>query len=210
MVLEVLQGWLTAIATGAGVYVAIGGLNSWRRETTGKRDIELCQAVIERFYEAEHRMDVLRSPYSFASEAASRQKGEHESEDESYRLDLLFVPLARLEAQSAFWSELFSYKFRMRALFGEEAATTFKHIDDAYRSFRAAAVTRYQALHRNPDGLSPETQTKLEERIWAELAEPDEIAVKMREAINAMERVCIPIVRSTRPAKRLTALLKRS
>lgn len=207
--LEVIQGWLTAIATGAGAYVAIGGLNAWRRETTGKRDIELCQAVIERFYEAEQRMNALRSPLSYASEGQTRKRDEGETEDESYRRDILFVPLARLEAQSEFWSEFYSYKFRMRALFGEKAAAAFDIVDDAYRSFRAAAGVRYQALYRNPEGLNVETQMRFEERIWAGLADHDEIANKMSAAINVMEGICIPIVRSTRSTVGISSILKR-
>ncbi|MGN7883616.1 hypothetical protein [Ensifer sp. 22460] len=208
-VLEVIQGWLTAIATGAGVYVAVGGLNAWRRETTGKRDIELCQAVIERFYEAEQRMDALRSPASYASEGKTRQRDESESDEERDRRDHLFVPLARLESQSEFWSEFFSYSFRMRALFGENAAAAFDTVDAALRSFRAAAITRYQALFRNPNGLNAETHQRFEERIWAGYAERDEIAAKMAEAIKAMEAICIPIVRSTKPSALVANFLKR-
>jgi hypothetical protein len=141
-----LQDILTLFATGAGIYVAVGGLNAWKSEMTGKRDIELCQKVVELFYEAEHKMSVLRSPFSDSSESKSRIRGDNETESESERLDTLYVPLARYDSQWEFWSELNSYRFRMRASFGEKAVEPFDLINDALSSFRAAATTRYRVL----------------------------------------------------------------
>lgn len=162
-----LQELLTLVATVAGVYVAIGGLNAWRRETTGKRDIELCQTVIEKFYEAEHKMSVLRSPLSYAHEGDGRAKEPGETEAESERRNHLFTPLARFNAQADFWSEFFSYRFRMRALFGDEASNAFAPVDDAIRSFRATASTRYQVLYQDGRGLNNSSRLGFEQAIWA-------------------------------------------
>ena len=204
-----LQNLLTLVATGAGIYVAVGGLNAWRRETTGKRDIELCQKVIEMFYEAEHKMNLLRSPMSYSHEGAERGKDENETPKETDRRNHLFVPLARFNNQSEFWSEFFSYRFRMRALFDKKAWDAFEPVDDALRSFRAAAITRFNALWSDSRGLSPESQSKFEETIWAGSTNPDEIADKMKEGIAAMQAICVPIVRSTRPWNWLRSLWKR-
>lgn len=207
--IENAQSVLTLFATSAGIYVAVGGLNAWKREMTGKRDIELCQKVIEMFYEAEHRMNILRSPMSYSHEGAERSKAENETEQETERRNNLFVPLARINSQSEFWSEFFSYRFRMRALFGDEASDAFGPADDAYRSFRAAASVRYQALFGNERGLSADSQTSFEKSIWAGTSKPDAIADQMKAAITAMEAICVPIVRSTRPSGRLTEFWKR-
>lgn len=196
-----LQELLTIIATGVGSYVALGGLNAWKRETTGKRDIELCQAVIEKFYEAEHRMRILRSPMSYAHEGDARKGEPNENDDERYRRNMLFVPLARFNEQYEFWTDLLSYKFRMKALFGEETVAAFDKVDQALRSFRAAAQTRYQALYSNQDGLNSESRQMFEKTIWEFGSEEDAIAEQMKEAIREMEKVCIPIVRSTKPNK---------
>lgn len=205
-----LQEILTLIATGAGIYVAVGGLNAWRRETTGKRDIELCQAVIEKFYEAEHKMNVLRSPMSYSNEGEGRAKETHESEAETDRRNHLFVPLARFNAQAEFWSEFFSYRFRMRALFGDRASDAFAPVDDAIRSFRATAVTRYQALYRDAQGLHNDTRRSFDETIWAGVRKPDNIADKMTEGIRLMEAICVPVVRATRPSAQFREWWKRN
>ncbi|MBB6469265.1 hypothetical protein HNQ96_005154 [Aminobacter lissarensis] len=198
-----LQEVLTLVATATGVYVAIGGLNAWRRETTGKRDIELCQTVIEKFYEAEHKMNVLRSPMSYVQEGESRAKEPGEPLSETERRNHLFTPLARYNAQADFWSEFFSYRFRMRALFGNEASEAFAPVDDAVRSFRATASTRYQALYRDKNGLSADSSRSFEQAIWSGTSKPDVIADQMREGIRLMEAICVPIVRATRPSSRL-------
>ena len=194
--IQEFQNLFTLIATATGVYVAVGGLHAWRRETIGKRDLELCQNVIERFYEAEHKMALLRSPASYSWESEKRPKDGLETLEESNRRDTLYVPLARINTQSQFWSELFSYRFRMRALFGESAHDAFNPIDEAYRSFNAAASVRYQALYINPRGMGVPEQARFEQIIWAGTVDPDPIAEKMLSAVSAMEAICVPIVRS--------------
>ncbi|MER8938079.1 hypothetical protein NKH82_01055 [Mesorhizobium sp. M0915] len=176
---------------------------------TGKRDIELCQKVIEIFYEAEHKMNVLRSPMSYSQEGEGRAKEEGETERETDRRNHLFVPLARFNSQSEFWSEFFSYRFRMRALFGDSASDAFRPVDEAVRTFRATAATRYQALFRDERGLNPETSRSFDNKIWAGTSDPDVIADKMKEAIAAMEAMCIPIVRATKPSEWWSGIYKK-
>ncbi len=201
-----LQDLATLGATVIGGYVALGGLRAWRRETIGKRDIELCQTVIERFYEAEHKLGILRSPMSYSEEGATRQREPTESDTEADRRNHLFVPLARFNSQFEFWSEFLSYKFRMKALFGNEAAEAFDIVDRAARSFRAAALTRYNALYRNPEGLNVETRDRFEKVIWEGLDDNDALAKAMKDAIAKMELICIPIVRSTSLRKQLAQI----
>ncbi|MCM2454936.1 hypothetical protein HGO37_05995 [Rhizobium sp. CG4] len=193
--LSVLQNIATLAATAVGVYVAVGGLHAWRRETMGRRDIELCQTVIEKFYEAEHKISRLRSPMSYFEEGSSRKPEIDETEEETNRRNLNFVPIARFNAQYDFWAEFLGYRFRMRALFGDRAVAPFTSVDAALRSFRAAAVTRSQALYKNPNGLNLETLRSFEEVIW-EHSSDDAISKQIKQAIVDMEAVCIPIVRA--------------
>lgn len=193
--LQVLQNIATLMATGVGVYVAVGGLNAWRRETTGKRDIELCQTVIEKFYEAEHKISILRSPMSYINEGNTRQPKNGETEEEKERRNFHFVPLARFNEQYDFWAEFLGYRFRMRALFGDNAVTPFTSVDSVLRGFRAAAITRSQALYNDPNGLNLETLRSMEKVIW-EHPPDDEISRQIKQAITDMEAICIPIVRA--------------
>jgi hypothetical protein len=193
-----IQSLLTLIATGAGIYVAIGGLNAWKRELTGKRDLELCQEVVEKFYEAEEKFRQLRSPFSYSLEGAARAGDASETPQEKDRRDYLFVPLKRWNDQADFWSSFFARKFRMRALFGDEAVRGYDMVDDCLRTFRAAASTRYESLYRGPEELDSRTRRAFEEQLWAGAAKPDKLAERMREAIQEIEKVCIPVLRAER------------
>jgi hypothetical protein len=196
-VIETVQAVLTAAATLTGIYVAVAGLNAWRRETLGRRDLEMCQDVIVSFYEAEQRIRVLRSPVSSSAESVGRPKGEHESESETHLRDIMFVPLARVIQQQDFWVEFFSRRYKMRAMFGGPAEKPFADVDEALWAFRAAAQTRYLMIHGDRLEMDPSTARKLEAAIWA--ADPkDEISTKVRSAIEAMERICAPVVRGKR------------
>jgi hypothetical protein len=205
--LEQTQEIATLAATLIGIWIAASGLNAWKRETTGKRDIELCQKVIEMFYEAEQRMSTLRSPLYYAGEGSERQREDGEGQEETDRRNRVFAPLARLNKQLEFWAEFFSYQFRMRALFGETAVTPFDLVSQALSHFRAAAITRYEGLRDSQSGLDVETRRGLERTIST--IGPDDIGKQMTKAIEEMEAICIPIVRATRPAGLMRRLIKR-
>lgn len=191
--LETIQEVATLVATASGIWIAYSGLDAWKTETLGRRDIDLCQTVIEKFYEAEHKLQVLRSPLSFAHEGAARATSTAESEEDKRRRDLLFVPLARFNEQYEFWSEFLSFRFRMRALFGDEAAECFEHFDEELRSFRAAAQARYRALYNSMDATDV---TDFEKTIWEVDPSKDPISLKVKDTIRAMETICVPIVRN--------------
>ena len=47
-----------------GIWVAIYGIDSWRREHKGKREIELAEDVLALFYEARDAIKYMRFPFS--------------------------------------------------------------------------------------------------------------------------------------------------
>ena len=59
---------LNQISIFVAVWVAIYGIDSWRREHTGKRQIELAEDSLVLFYEASDAIKHMRHPLSFASE----------------------------------------------------------------------------------------------------------------------------------------------
>jgi hypothetical protein len=198
-VLEDLQSIATIAATCVGIYVAVSGLNAWKRETIGRRDLDLCQKVIELFYEAERRVRQLRSPFSQpASESKDRPRQSAEGQQETEFRDSAWVPIARLGSQGPFWDEFFSYKFRMRALFGNGSTEAFEQVDEVLRHFRAAAITRYQCVRGSSYDVDRETLRGFDRTIW-EVARDDDLGSKMSDAVAKMEVICIPKVRAPEP-----------
>lgn len=196
--LDVIQSLLTIGATGVGIYVALNGLNAWKRELTGKRDIDICQKVIEQFYEAESNISQLRWPLSYPeSESSKRPRAETESDQEKRLRDTQYVPLARFEQQREFWADFFSNKYRMRALFGDAPVHAYEDVDKCLREFRGAALTKYQNIRGDKVDIENGLLIKLDAAIW-EMSNDDAISKRMKSAIETMESICIPIVRAAR------------
>jgi hypothetical protein len=209
--LEGVQAIATLLATGAGIYVALNGLRSWKREHTGKRDIELCQKVIESFYEAEQRIMELRSPISFPKvESAERSKQEGENSQDADRRDTYYVPIARYQAQREFWISFLSLKYRMRALFGGSALKPYDEIEQILREFRAAASTRYTTLYNTGElsGGLAETMQAWQRTLWDTTEDTDPLKTRVRAAIERMETICIPIVRGVEESPKWVAKVR--
>lgn len=193
--LDVLQKLVTIGATGVGIYIGLAGLSAWRRQLTGKRDIELCQSVIESFYRADHKVKELRSAFSYPEhESKDRPRAGNESPDEKRLKDTHFVPVARLHSQSAFWDEFFARKFQMRAFFGEGAVKPFDAVDKVLREFRSAALTRYQSVRGDRLELDAELSREFDRILWE--LKNDKTATDIAQATKEMEKICIPIVRA--------------
>lgn len=191
--LDVVQKLVTICATGVGIYVALVGLSAWRRQLTGKRDIELCQSVIESFYRAAHKIKELRSPLSHPEhESKDRPRTDNEGADEKRLRDTHYVPLARLQNQGLIWDEFFARKFQMRAFFGDDATKPFDAIDKVLREFRAAAIARYHAIHGDRLELDAKLSQDFDRILWEV---DDKMAKEVEQAIKDMERICVPIVR---------------
>ncbi|RWD31309.1 MAG: hypothetical protein EOS22_04610 [Mesorhizobium sp.] len=201
--LSSLQTIATIIATGGGTYIAFAGLRTWKSEMKGRRDIELCQHVIALFYEAEEKVRDLRQPMAYpAVESAERPKREGESDAEGRLRDTLYVPIARWRSQRDFWKEFFSYKFRMKALFGQYGAEPFAKVDEALKEFVVAANMRYESIRgdrKEPE--DPDLRKEFDAALWGHPSASDKIAPLMHSAIASMEDVCIPIVQARSPAR---------
>ncbi|MFV0366962.1 MAG: hypothetical protein ACK5KM_00735 [Hyphomicrobiaceae bacterium] len=195
-----LKDAAVVVATLAGTWIAGSGVNAWKREHTGKRDIELCQDVIEDFYKAEQHIRTLRSPMSYPDvESAGRPGRDAETDEQRRNRDTHYVPLARFNGQQEFWAEFFSRQFRMRAIFGDQGKEPFDKIDEVLRRFRAAAVTRYQTFEQPGAERNAELWNNTDRVIW-EVQNDDEINTSVRAAISDMERICMPVVRGEQRA----------
>lgn len=195
---SIIKDMVTMLLAGGGLLLAWSGLSAWKREHVGKRDIELCQSVITSFYEAHDKLRALRSPFAYPeSESEGRARRVSETDDERRVRDQQYVPLARLEKQSAFWSEFFGRRFLMRAIFGERGDAPYLLVEEAIREFRAAAAARYASIHRGRIEIDSETNRGFDRILW-EVSDDDKLNSKMTEAIKKMEDVCVPIIRSGR------------
>lgn len=204
--IDEIQKLATLGATVFGVGIALNGLGTWKREMTGKRDIELCQTVIQKFYEGEEVLSTMRSPMSNSSESAERPRDDHETDGVGRQRDSSYVPVARFIRHIDFWLSLLSYKWQMRALFGDTVVEPFNEVDMIIREFRTAAFMRYE-MTRNDEEQDRDLRRSFQDTLWEHKGDP--ISERMKAAVKSMEEVCIPIVRHNTEAGWLSIQLNK-
>jgi len=63
-----------------GIWVAIYGIDSWRREHKGRREIELAEDVLTLFYEARDVIKYLRHFIGYSHEYSGIEKSPNETD----------------------------------------------------------------------------------------------------------------------------------
>lgn len=92
----------------------------------------------------------------------------------------------------------------MRALFGPEASRPFEKVDEALRTFSAAAPTRYQSIRGERLELSDAAfRQELDAAVWGHPSAQDKIGPLLHAAISQMEDICVPIVQNDSPLSTL-------
>lgn len=114
-----------AIAIIAACWAIISGVGAWKREFIGKRKIELAEEVLATFFEIKDVIATIRNPFSSNSESKSREKGEHETKEESELLDRGYIVFERYEAHKEAFVKFNTLKYRFMASFGPETEDIF-------------------------------------------------------------------------------------
>ncbi len=114
MIMEILIG-LKELALLVGICVAIYGIDSWRREHTGKRQIELAEETLSLFYEAKDAISHIRHPASYVSETDEVVKGENETKKEYDARKSASVVFVRYNSYQELFSKIHSMRYRFMA-----------------------------------------------------------------------------------------------
>jgi hypothetical protein len=199
--MEFTPDWVSAIGSlvvaGSAVFAAYQGaksLKAWRVELIGSKKAELSEDVLSDFYQARDLIKAVHSPFSSPDhESARRERGEFETEDQARALNAHYVPIARIEKHSVFFSDLLAKRYRMKALFGDEVDLAFDHINQSLRKIQSAA-SMMMMVSRRPDGQTNRNLwEEWESLIWEDL-EDDPIAPLVDEAIARIEGICGPVL----------------
>jgi hypothetical protein len=119
---------LGLFATLTTICFAFYGVDSWRREHSGRRQIELAEDTLALFYEAADALKHIRHPASFGSETkdVTRQEGETDAEFSARKnASIVFVRTAKY---SELFNKLHSMRYRFMAQIGKDEATPFEDI----------------------------------------------------------------------------------
>lgn len=195
---KAIPPFLTAGAAIYGVYLAKLGLDKWRRETIGKRKVELAEEVLASFYEARDIITWARFPGSVGSEGSTRPREPGESEDDARRKDSYYVTPERLNKKAEFFAQLQARKYRFAVMFGKDKAKPF---DDVHEIKSKVIVSAHMLIRTHRQGGDPVETAQLSKnrRDWEDtvgwgVSEEDAIARRLDGVIENVEKSCRPII----------------
>src|SRR5690349_11453365 len=94
-----------AVSILAACWAIISGVGAWKREFIGKRQIELAEQLLERFFEVKDAIAFIRNPFSGLEEGKSRQRRPGELQAESELLDRGYIVVERYQKREGVFSE---------------------------------------------------------------------------------------------------------
>ena len=111
-----------------GIWVAIYGIDSWRREHKGKRQMELAEETLALFYEARDVIAYIRNIFSYSSETEGIEKGENESEERFEARKQASVVFKRYNERQELFNKIHAMRYRFMAQIGKEKAKPFEEL----------------------------------------------------------------------------------
>jgi hypothetical protein len=109
----------------AACWAIISGIGAWKREFIGKRQIELAELVLAKFFEARDAIAMIRSPFGHQGEGSTRKRNAAETPEESAVLDNGYVAFERYLTKETVFTELNTLKYRFMASFGPQSEKIF-------------------------------------------------------------------------------------
>lgn len=119
---------LRTVPVGLAALVAIYGIDAWRRELRGKKQVELAEEVLALFYEAKDVISAIRSVVGYMGEGKTRKRGPNEKPEDSEALDSAYVVFERYQGRQELFNRIHALRYRFRVHFGDEAAAPFEEL----------------------------------------------------------------------------------
>ena len=120
-------------------WAIISGIGAWKREFIGKRQIELAEQVLAKFFEIKDAIAMIRSPFSSSDEGSTRKRSEYESTETTNMLDRGYIVFERYSKKELAFSEFNTLKYRFMASFGADAEAIFKDVNSILNSIFVSA-----------------------------------------------------------------------
>jgi len=203
--IEIIKALPTIAASFAAItasIVAIYGINSWRREFKGKRQMELAEDVLALFYRARDAIRAIRSPFGYAGEGTTRKPDKNETKEQKEARDRAHVASERFKKHQEVFNKLYSLRYRFMAEIGKDKAEPFDEIRKIINDISAAAFMlpdlwaprrwRYYDEKKQEELFAQ--REKYEAIFWEGISEKDEITKRVDKAISDIEQICKNII----------------
>ena len=188
-----IPDYIQAVSVAVAAGFTVWGVNSWRRETIGKRKTEVSEQAIVAASRVQSALEYVRNPFGHMGEGSSRERNDDESVEISKELDQAFVPIERLNKFKEEFSQLISARNLCRAYFGENSIKPFNELLEVRSEiFNSARIMSLQASGHTK--LENKSYAECKKVIWR-LGEDDEISKKINKAVLEVERLCAEYLR---------------
>jgi len=198
---------VTNIIASISVIIAAGavlvGVNAWRREYVGKRNLDLTEEVLALFYEARDVISYIRSPFSGGGEGSTRKVDPNESPEEKRIYDNAYVAFERFNKHQDLFNKIYSMRYRYAARFGKDAAKPFEDLNKVVAEiFTAAKMLPFywQRQGNRVWGSTEEFERHLKqmrdlEKIFWAMGKDDEIKPRVDAAVSQIEAHSLSVIR---------------
>lgn len=161
-----------------------------------RRTVEFGEDLLSSFYKLKDVVRSVRGPFSYGDEGATRKRRPNEIEAEAQSRDSFYVPIARLQKETTFISDLLSKKYRAQAVFGNDVQQAFELTVAVINKIQIASNMLVENVGQGR--REPEPWRGLERDIWDTSGpdKPDELAQKILDAIGLVEKAVRPALES--------------
>lgn len=182
-----------------GIWVVIYGIDSWRREHKGKREIELAEDSLALFYEAIDAIKQIRHPSSYSSETENVERGENELDKNYQARKDASVVYHRYNQHQELFNKLHASRYKFMSQIGKVEAKPFDDLRAVTNEIFLAArmLSRLWARdHFITDEHLEKHLSQVEkfEAIFWDCAEEDPINIKLHKIITDIEATCKSII----------------
>lgn len=184
---------LTQISAIIALWVAIYGIDSWRREHIGRKRSDTAEEALALMYEIADAIEHIRHPVSFSNEHADIERGERESEEQWRARQNANVAFVRYNQYQEMFNKLHAMRYRFMAQFGKELAQPLIDVRKVVNEILSAANTLSRLWARDYFRTDEQWQKhqeqveKYEAKFWSMLSEEDELTNRVNAAVEAME-----------------------
>ena len=183
-----------------GVWLAIYGIDSWRRELKGRREIELAEETLALFYEARDAIIHMRSIFSFNSETADIERDSNETDAQFDSRKNASIVYKRYAEHQEVFNRLYSIRYRFMAQIGVKEAEPFDDLQKLVHEIFIAARRLAQLWPRNHFRTDEQYEKhlaqveKYEAIFWEGIENEDPINLRLEAIMQTIEKTCRNIV----------------
>lgn len=190
-----------AFSVFAACWAIISGIGAWKREFIGKRQIELAEQVLAKFFEIRDAVSFIRNPFSHNDEGSTRQRGDHETPEQTQLLNRGYIVVERYAKKESAFAEFNTLKYRFMASFGTETEEIFVETNRVLNSIFVSAqmlATHYWQRQGRVQMEADEFQRHLDEMhrhegiFWDIGTDTDGIRIKLKEIQDKLEAAVKP------------------